>query len=90
MLEIPSISNARCKKISTSKFLIRNTYYFNRNLRFSIEILGILIEILGFTFEILGISKKYNNFILYALVTAEGKIASVKNSFMKSYFAFYV
>ena len=49
-----------------------------------------MIEILGFTFEILGISKKCNNLILYALVTAEGKIASVKNSFMKSYFAFYV
>ena len=51
-----------------------------------------MIEILGFTFEILGISKKYNNFILYVLVTAEGKIASVMKiySFMKSYFAFYV
>ena len=49
-----------------------------------------MIEILGFTFEVLGISKKCNNLILYALVTAEGKIASVKNSFMKSYFAFNV
>ena len=39
-LEIPSISNSRCKKPSISKF---------RNPRFLIEILGISIEILGFS-----------------------------------------
>ena len=73
------------------KKLVSQNFWFEIPI-ISIEILGILIEILGFTFEILGISKKYNNFILYALVTAEGKIASVMKiySFMKSYFAFYV
>ena len=52
-LDIPSISNSRCKKPSLLKFLIRNTQYFNRNPRLLIEILGISIEILGFLFEIL-------------------------------------
>ena len=47
-LEISSISNLRCENRSNSKFLIRNTQYFDRNLRFLIEIQGILIEIVGF------------------------------------------
>ena len=64
-LEIPSISNSRCEKPSISKFLIRNTQYFDRNPRFSIEILSISIEILGFSFEIHGISKICDNRISY-------------------------
>ena len=43
--EIPSISNSSCEKLSISKFLIRNTWYFDRNPRFSIEILGFLFEV---------------------------------------------
>ena len=66
-LEIPSISNSRCEKPSISKFLIRNTQYFNRNPRFLIEILGISIEILGYSFELLGISKTCDNRIPYKL-----------------------
>ena len=64
-LEIPSISNSRCEKPNISKFLIRNTYYFDRNPKFLIEILIISIEILGFSFEILGISKICDNHIPY-------------------------
>ena len=40
-LEIFGISNSKCDKPIILKFLIRNTKYFNRNSRFSIEILGI-------------------------------------------------
>ena len=36
-------------------------WYFDRNPKFSIELLGISIEILGFSFEILDISKICNN-----------------------------
>ena len=60
-LEIPSISNSRCKKPSISKFLVRNIWYFDQNPRFLIKILDILIEILGFSFEILVISKIFDN-----------------------------
>ena len=70
-LEIPSISNSRCEKPSISKFLIRNTQYFDRNPRFLIEILGISIEIPGFSFEILGISKISDNRIPYSSRQAE-------------------
>ena len=54
-------SSWRCKKPSYFKILIRNTWYFDRRPKFSIEILGILIEIIGFSFEILGISKIYDD-----------------------------
>ena len=54
-----------CEKPSFSKFLIRNTYYFDRNPRFLIEMLGISIETLGFSFQILGISKICDNRIPY-------------------------
>ena len=47
-LEIPSISNSRGEK---------------PNLRFSMELLGILIEILGFSLEIFGILKICDNHI---------------------------
>ena len=50
-----SISNSRCEKPTFSKFLIQNTKYFGRKIRFLIEILGTLIKILGFSFEIVGI-----------------------------------
>ena len=61
MLEIPSISNQMCEKPSISnhicekpilKFCIRNTWYFDRNSRFCIKILGFLFELIGFSFEI--------------------------------------
>ena len=45
--------------------MIRNTWYFNRNPRFSIETLGITIQITGFSFEIPGISKIYDDLIPY-------------------------
>ena len=44
LLEIPSISNSRCKKPGISNFLIRNAQYFDRNPRFFIKILGILFR----------------------------------------------
>ena len=51
LLKIPSTSNS-----SISKFLLPNSYNFDRKLRFS-------MEILGFLFKILGISKICDNHI---------------------------
>ena len=51
MLETPSISNQMCEK-PILKFCIRNTWYFDRNSRFCIKILGFLFELIGFSFEI--------------------------------------
>ena len=51
-LEKPSISNQICKKLSISKFCVWNTWYFDQNSGFWIEILGFSFEWLGFSFEI--------------------------------------
>ena len=59
LLEIYQIQDV--KSLVFQNFLIRNSQYFDRNPRFSIEILGISIEVLGFSFEILGISKICDN-----------------------------
>ena len=64
-LEIPSISNLKCEKPSISKFLIRNTWYFDRNPSFLIEMLRIFIEIQGISFETLGILTICHNRIPY-------------------------
>ena len=45
-LGIPRISNSRCEESSVSKFLIQNTQYFDRNLRFLIKIKIIVSGIL--------------------------------------------
>ena len=66
LLEIYQIQDV--KNLVFRNFLIRNSQYFDRNPRFSIEILGISIEVLGFSFEILGTSKNCDNRIPYGLI----------------------
>ena len=51
-LEIPSISNQRCKIPSISKWLIWNTWHFDQNSRFCTKIQGFIFELLDFSFEI--------------------------------------
>ena len=60
---MPSISNSMGEKPSISIFSIWNTRFFDRNTRFSIEILDSLFEILSFSFDILGILKEVENCI---------------------------
>ena len=71
--QIPSILNSRCETRSISKFLTRNTQYFDRNPRFLIKTLVILIEIPGFSFQRLVIWKICDNRIPNVIVPEKEK-----------------
>ena len=83
-LKIPSISNSRCKEPNISKFLIRNTYHFDRNPNILIEILGISIEILGLPFEI-QVFRKYVTIVVHRSIALERKSSCEIVIFLKKY-----
>ena len=85
-LEIPSISNLRYEKPSISKFLIRNTWYFDRNPSFLIEMLHIFIEIQRISFETLGISTICHNHIPYHSPNKKDLISWSSAEYVRSYF----